>query len=409
MELKPTNRFHWLNRTVVGTGLTSLLADLSYETCLSILPSYLTKIGGSTTSLGLIEGSADALASFVKLGSGFWSDRIARRKPFAVVGYLLTGLMPALIAFSFAWPMVLFARLLGWFGKGLRGPARDSLLAASVSRQDRGKAFGLHRTSDTVGAVLGPLLAAALLKWVIPVSDVPERSVFWFAVIPGLLSALAFAMLVKEVRGAAVKRFRLNDALCLFPPAFRRFLLAVGVFGSGDFTHLLLVAIASEILTPIHGAANAAAWGAIFYAIRNVFAAMTAFPVGAMSDRVGRLPLLVAGYILAGLVMIGFGFAASEKVTAIEIWMCLFALAGIFIAVEESLEGAAVADLVPNQELRGTAFGMLGVVNGCGDLISSVVVGTLLSVSAIFGFGFAAILMFLGAGILLLDFRRQTR
>src|SRR5262245_28962676 len=129
---------HWLNRTVLGAGLTSLLADLSYETCLSILPSYLAKIGGSSTILGLIEGSADALASFVKLGSGFWSDRIARRKPFAVVGYALTGLMPAIIAMAFAWPIVLLARLLGWFGKGLRGPARDALLAASVSSDNRG-------------------------------------------------------------------------------------------------------------------------------------------------------------------------------------------------------------------------------------------------------------------------------
>lgn len=409
MESQHPQSKNWLNCTVLGAGLTSLLADLSYETCLSILPSFLAKIGGSSAILGLIEGSADALASFVKLGSGFWSDRIARRKPFAVVGYALTGLMPAIIALAFAWPIVLLARLLGWFGKGLRGPARDALLAASVSSENRGKAFGLHRACDTVGAVLGPLIAAALLKWVVPASEVPERAVMWFAMIPGVLSALAFALLVKEARGAAVKRYRIKEALSQFSPAFRRFLVAVGVFGCGDFTHLLLVATASAALAPLIGTANAAAWGAILYAIRNIAAAVTAFPVGALSDHVGRIPLLILGYALGGLVMIGFAVVALTQVTAIGMWALLFALAGMFIAIEEALEGAAVADLVPDLQLRGTAFGILGVVNGCGDLVSSVMVGSLLAVGPALGFGVAASLMLLGAGVLLLDFAKSAR
>lgn len=402
-------RKHWLNRTVLGAGVTSLLADLSYEACLCILPSYLKKIGGSISNLGLIEGSADALASFVKLGSGFWSDRIARRKPFAVAGYALTGLMPALIALAVVWPMVLLARMLGWFGKGLRGPARDALLAASVSSEDRGKAFGLHRASDTIGAILGPLVAAALLKWFVPASPIPERTVIWLAVIPGVLSALAFAFLVREVRGAAVKHYQFRDALSLFPANFRRFLIAVGVFGCGDFSHLLLVATAGATLAPIHGDADAAAWAAIFYGVRNVAAAVAAFPAGAMSDRIGRMPLLILGYGLASVVMIGFALAATNQVAAIGIWVTLFAFAGVFIAIEEALESAAVADLVSDQQLRGTAFGILGVVNGCGDLVSSVVVSALLTVNPMLGFGFAACVMLLGSGILMLDFRQPAR
>ena len=208
-------RASWFNRTVLGAGLTSLLADLSYETVLSVLPGYLRKLDAGPAILGMIEGSADALASFVKLSSGWWSDRIDRRKPFAVVGYFLTALMPALIALAAAWPMIAVARLLGWFGKGLRGPARDALITASVPAEHRGKAFGLHRAGDTIGAVIGPLLGAELLErfgkdLAFPF---PERPVLWWAVVPGLLSSLAFLFLVREVRGASVKKYPFGDAV----------------------------------------------------------------------------------------------------------------------------------------------------------------------------------------------------
>jgi MFS family permease len=384
----------WFNRTVLGAGVTSLLADLSYETVLSVLPGYLSKLGSGPAVLGAIEGSADALASFVKLGSGWWSDAVARRKPFAVAGYFLTGLMPALIAVAAAWPLIAVARLLGWFGKGLRGPARDSLLAASVSAKDRGKAFGLHRAGDTIGAVIGPLLGAELLQHLGSGLDFPERPVLWWAVVPGVLSALAFLVLVREVRGAAVKKYTFGDAVKQLPPRYRKFLFGVGLFGAGDFSALLLVAAATRAFG---GTVDAAVMGARLYALRNLAAALTAFPAGALSDRVGRLPLLAAGYAFAAAVMIGFMTAVMTATAALSVWAVLFAAAGVYIAIEEALEGAAAADLVDHPAIRGTAFGVLGAVNGVGDFISSVLVGGLALIAPFAGFAYAATVMTTGA------------
>lgn len=383
----------WFNRTVLGAGVTSLLADLSYETVLSVLPGYLSKLGSGPAVLGAIEGSADALASFVKLGSGWWSDAVARRKPFAIAGYALTGLMPALIAVAAAWPLVAIARMLGWFGKGLRGPARDALLAASVSAKDRGKAFGLHRAGDTIGAVIGPLLGAELLQHLGSGLEFPERPVLWWAVVPGVLSALAFLTLVREVRGAAVKTYTFGDAVKQLPPRFRKFLVGVGFFGVGDFSALLLVAAATNAFG---GKVDAAVLGARLYALRNLTAALTAFPAGALSDRFGRLPLLAAGYGFAAAVMIGFMTAVMTATASLPIWASLFAAAGVYIAIEEALEGAAAADLVDDPAIRGTAFGALGAVNGVGDFISSVLVGGLSLIAPFAGFAYAAIVMIIG-------------
>lgn len=384
----------WCNRTVVGTGLTSLLADLSYETVLSILPGYLQRLGGTPAVLGIIEGSADALASFVKLGSGWWSDAVDRRKPFAVTGYFLTAIMPALMALAVAWPLIAAARLLGWFGKGLRGPARDALLAASVPAAHRGKAFGLHRAGDTVGAVIGPLIGAELLSRLGTGRDCPEVPVLWFAVIPGVLSVLAFLIFVQEVRGAAVKKYTFGAAIRRLPKGFRRYLVGVGLFGAGDFSPLLLVAAATAAMG---GTVEAAAMAARLYALRNLAAAMTAFPAGALSDRFSRLSVLAVGYGFAVAVMLGFLIAGRSGASTFGIWAVLFAAAGVYLAIEEAVEGAAAADLVPDPALRGTAFGLLGAVNGLGDFVSSAVVGTLALLAPGAGFGYAAIMMLLGA------------
>ncbi len=396
----------WCNRTVLGAGVTSLLADMSYETVLSVLPGYLKKLEAGPAILGAIEGSADALASFVKLSSGWWSDRIDRRKPFAVVGYALTALMPALIALAVSWPLIAIARLLGWFGKGLRGPARDALITASVPAEHRGKAFGLHRAGDTVGAVIGPLIGAEVLQRFGAGWDFPERPVFWWAVVPGLLSALAFLFLVREVRGARVKKFTFGDAVKRLPPRYRGFLRAVGVFGAGDFSPLLLVAAAT---TALGGTLAAGVIAARLYALRNFAAALTAFPAGALSDRYGRLPLLAGGYAFAALVMVGFVAATLTGTASLPVWIGLFAAAGMYIAIEESLESATAADLVDEPAIRGTAFGVLGAVNGCGDFVSSTVVGGLALAAPHLGFAYAAVMMSVGAAMIArLALQRRT-
>ncbi|MBX7105960.1 MAG: MFS transporter [Gemmataceae bacterium] len=390
----------WLNRTVIGTGLTSFLADLSYEAALGVLPAYLNRFGVTPLAIGLIEGSADAIASFVKLGAGWWSDAVARRKPFAVAGYVLTAIMPALIALAVSWPLIAIARLAGWFGKGLRGPARDALLAASISQADRGKAFGLHRAGDTCGAVLGPLLAAELLARIGPEWTVPERAVLWWSVVPGALAVLAMALLVREVRGAYVKRYRLGEALRSLPTDFRQYLVSVGVFGMGDCSPALLNAAAILTLAPIWGATDAAVFGLRLLSVRHLVAAVTAFPAGWLSDHWRRPPLLAVGYFAGAATMAGFAATLYFGVTAAGVWLGLFALHGLMTAMEETLEGSTAADFVADQDLRGTAFGALGAVNGFGDFVASAAVGALVAWRPAAGFCYSAAVMFAGAGLL---------
>jgi MFS family permease len=152
-----------LNRNVAAIGLTSFLSDFCHEMATAVLPQFMQAIGASATMLGFIEGTADALSSFVKLEAGYHSDKIGHRKVWVVAGYFLTGISKALFAFAFAWPLILVGRVIGWFGRGIRGPLRDAMLADSVDARDRGKAFGFNRAGDTAGAVAGPLGAYALL------------------------------------------------------------------------------------------------------------------------------------------------------------------------------------------------------------------------------------------------------
>src|SRR5262249_49731215 len=154
----------WLNRTVIGAGVTSFLADVGYEMAAAALPNFLLALApaAAPTALGLIEGTADAVSNFAKLRTGYVGHRIRPRKPFVVAGYALTGVCHLFWAIANSWPLILLGKVLGWFGKGVRGPLRNAILADAVSRADHGKAFGLHRAADTAGAVIGPLVGAAL-------------------------------------------------------------------------------------------------------------------------------------------------------------------------------------------------------------------------------------------------------
>lgn len=387
----------WLNRNVVGMGLTSLLSDAGHESATAILPAFLSAIGASPITLGAIEGISDAVASFVKLGAGWYSDRIGHRKPIAVAGYFLTGVAKALFAFAWSWPLVLVGRMLGWFGRGIRGPLRDAMLVESVSQEDVGKAFGFHRAGDTLGAILGPLLAVLVIEYLdsVPLADPsrPFRVVFLLTLIPGVGSALAFAFMVKEQRRPANHELHFWASVRALPWSYRRFLIGVGVFGLGDFAHTLLILRATELLTPEFGAMHAAQLAALLFIIRNVFYALASYPIGALSDIVGRHGLLAGGYVSAAVMCLGFLLPSSS------LWYLglLFALAGIYIAVEDALEGALTADLLPS-EVRGLGYGVLGTVNGIGDLFSSIIVGFLWThVTYAAGFAYAAAFSLAGA------------
>jgi MFS family permease len=388
----------WLNRTVLGVGVTSLFSDWSHEIATAILPAFLATIGAGPAWLGAIEGIADGLSSFAKLGSGHYTDQLKKRKPLAVFGYAFTALATASIAFATHAYHVLIGRAAAWLGRGVRSPAKKALLAADVAPGAYGRAFGLERLMDTVGAIAGPLTALWLLK----VTNHNYRTVFLWTLLPGMIAVLSFWLLVQERPFEARKKVTFFAGLRSLPGNFRRFLLGVGVFGSGDFSHTLLILYASRMLAPTHGAARAASLAVALYTLHNVFYAGSAYVSGWISDIVPhRKAILAGGYALAGVT------AVLLTTTPASIWLLggLFVLAGIYVGTEEALEDSLAAELIPREQ-HGMAFGTLAAVNAVGDFLSSLMVGFLWSaVSARAAFSFSAVLFFLGA-ILILRLRK---
>lgn len=400
---KIPHRKPWLNRNVVGMGLTSFLSDAGHEMATAILPGFLAVLGLSPEVLGLIEGVADSTSSFVKLGSGWLSDRLGHRKPMTVGGYFLTGASQGLFAFAFGLPLLLVGRTIGWFGRGIRGPLRDAMLANSVAAEDRGKAFGFHRAGDTLGAIVGPLIAVWLLACFHPRMMDPSRPfriIFLLTLIPGLGSGVAFAALVRERRGAP-SQMKFWTTVKALPPSFRRFLSGVGIFGMGDFARTLMILAATQLLTPQYGLSRATEIAGLLYVGYNVIYAAYSYPVGALSDRLGRRGLLSLGYVAGALASFGFLAAFLWKLDVIIYLLSLFGLSGFSIAIVDALEGALTADLMVDDSTRGTAYGVLGTINGVGDLVASIIVGTLwTAVSPVWAFAYAAILMGLGGMVI---------
>jgi MFS family permease len=372
----------WLNSTVWGTSLTSFLSDFGHESVTVLLPSFLATLGAPIYALGLIEGLSDGLSSFAKLFSGYYSDKLGKRKEIAFIGYIATGIFPAIVAVSMSWPIVLIGRVFGWIGRGIRGPPRDAILAKSVPVKDLGKAFGAHRTGDTLGAIAGPAMAFILVAWI------GIRDIFWLAMIPGILAAVVFAVWVKEKNPFPVESHK-NIILSLreLSPRFKKFLYAVLIFGIADFSHTMLILFAVTMLTPSMGFVQATAMGVLLYGLRNVAYMAANYPFGALGDRLGRKKMLAFGYALAVLTFIGFILAPPNVI----IYGLLFALAGIYIAAEDTLEGAVSGQML-EEPRRALGFGTLATMNGVGDFISSFVVGILWSaIGFSAGFAFAAV------------------
>jgi len=402
----------WLNRNVVGMGITSFLSDASHEMATSVLPGFLSVIGAPPSALGLIEGISDALSSFVKLWGGWISDRLGHRKLLTTAGYALTGSAMALFAFAATWPLVLVGRAVGWFGRGFRGPIRDAMLADSVDPSVRGRAFGFHRFGDTLGAIVGPLIGVWLLEVWQPLAVLdpshPFRNIFLITLIPGILAAVMFGVMIVEKRRRPNHQLQFWGTVRSLPKSFKRFLLGVGIFGLGDFAPTLLILAATQLLTPEYGITRAAQLAGLMYVVRNVTYALASFPIGTLSDRMSRVLLLAIGYFLAVLTIGGFLIAFLLGWTSLVYLFCLFALAGVFIAAEDTLESAITADFIPT-ETRGIGMGVLGTVNGIGDFGASVIVGMLWTVaSPTVAFGFAGVTM-LGGTLLLMKSRYSNK
>ena len=391
---KTTENKSWLNRTVLGVGLTSLFSDWSHETATAVLPAFLAAIGAGPAWLGAIEGIADGLSSFAKLAAGHYTDRLKRRKPLAVFGYAFTALATASFAFATHAYHVLFGRSLAWLGRGVRSPAKKALLAADTPTGAYGRAFGLERFMDTLGAIAGPLTAL----WLLEATHHSYRKVFLWTLVPGLVAVAAFWLLVRErpIERSEKKSFLIG--LRTLPGSFRRLLVGVGVFGAGDFSHTLLILYASRMLAPAHGLARAASIAVGLYTLHNVFYAGSAYFSGWLSDHLRhRKFVLAAGYALAGVTAILL-CTATQSLALLAV---IFVLAGLYIGTEEALEDSLTAEIVPREQ-HGMAFGTLAAVNAVGDFVSSLLVGALWSAFSVqTAFAASALLFFAGAILIL--------
>src|SRR5215469_7979847 len=380
----------WLNRTVVGVGLTSLFSDWSHETATAVLPAFLGAIGAGPAWLGAIEGVADGVSSFAKLIAGHYTDRLKRRKPLAVLGYAFTALSTASFGLASHAYQVLVGRAGAWLGRGVRSPAKKALLAADVPPNAYGRAFGLERLMDTLGAILGPLTAL----WLLEATNHSYRKVFFWTLLPGFVAVACFWLLVRERPIATSEKRSFLLGLRALPIPFRRLLLGVGVFGAGDFSHSLLILYASRMLAPAHGMARAASIAVGLYTIHNVFYASSAYVSGWLSDHVPqRKVVLATGYAIAGITAVLLCTATHS----LALLGAIFALAGLYKGTQEALEDSLAAEFVPKEQ-HGMAFGTLAAVNAVGDLVSSLLVGFLWSAFNVqTAFAASAILFVCGA------------
>ncbi|MGJ7505599.1 MULTISPECIES: MFS transporter [unclassified Variovorax] len=400
LERLPAPKARWFNRTVAGAGLTSALGDFCYETTTVILPGFLAVLGIPAAVLGIIEGIADAIASFTKMVSGYIADKLGHRKTLVLVGYALTPVGQVLLALATGWPLLLLGRIVSWFGKGLRGPLRDAIVIQAVSPETRGRAFGFHRAMDTVGAVAGPLLGVALLGWAqgwhLGDAAAPFRLVLWLSVIPGVLAVLAFLLLVRDPQHSPNPALKFFSALRGLPARFKRYLGAVGVFGLGDFSHSLLILAATQLLTASMGVVHAAQVAGLLYVGRNVVQVVASYPIGVLADRFGSLPVLVCGYALGTLTAALIALAFWFQTASVPLLAGVFFVAGLYVAVQEALESTVTADMVRADTLA-MSYGALGTVNGAAKFVSSASVGLLwTAVSPVIGLGLAAVLMAAG-------------
>jgi MFS family permease len=380
----------WINRTTAGISLASLLSDVSHELATAVLPAFLLSLGAGPAALGWIEGSADGLAALAKLWGGVTADRLRRRKPLASIGYLVTGIGTAAIGLCTSAWQVMLCRAVAWIGRGSRSPARDVLMAEGSPPAAHGRAFGLERAGDALGAVLGPLLAMALLA-----QGIAARHLMLVSLLPGLLAFLAIALLVVESphvpRGG---RIGLLSELQATGRPFRHYLTGILVFGCGDFSRTLLILYATQHLTGSILSLRGASAAVALYVLHNATSALASFPIGSLADRIGHRRVVVGGYLFAAATTLGFALAPPTAGWLLVLFVC----SGCYIASEEVAEKSYAASLLP-QASRGAGMGLLAAANGVGDMVSSALVGTLWAVFPGYAWGFvaAAFLQLLGA------------
>ena len=359
-----------LPRNVWAVSLTSFFMDVSSEMVLNLLPLFLSNVLGVKTSIiGLIEGLAEATASLLKVFSGWLSDKIQQRKWLAVAGYSISTIAKPFFYFANSWTTIAGVRWLDRIGKGIRTAPRDALVADSISKDQRGLAFGFHRAADTGGAVLG-ILIAILVVWVSQaerqgLSDSTFRTVVLLSLLPAVLSVISLAIGAKDTpitRQRDMPKFAFRS----LGKQFMIFMLIVGIFDLGNSSDAFLILRGQERgLTVLQVL--------LMLTTFNIVYTMVSMPAGSLSDRIGRRKIIVGGWLLYALIY--FGFAIAQE--GWHVWG-LYALYGVYYGLAYGTAKAMVADLVP-EELRGTAYGTYNAVLGLLDFPASLIAGILWS------------------------------
>jgi MFS family permease len=374
-----------LPRTVWLLGLVSLFNDSTSELVYPLVPLFLASVlMAGPRALGLIEGVAEATASLLKLFSGVLMDHRGHAKGWVAGGYGLAALSRPLFYLASSWPMVLVLRFADRAGKGLRTSPRDAILAGAVDKDNRGLAFGLHRAMDNAGAVIGPLLAAWLLA-----RGVPLKDVFLWSIVPGMIT-IALALSVKEPSVIpAANRQPFSWKMAGFPPTYKRYLLVLALFTLGNSSNMFLLLRAKELGLPDYQVP-------LLWALVSGVAMVFSVPLSALSDRFGRVRLILAGWVVYGLFYLLLGINGFH---AMLLWP-LFAFYGLFLAATEGAEKALVADLAPSDQL-GTAYGWFNLIAGIMLLPASILFGWLWQdISPLTAFGFSAACALLAALLL---------
>lgn len=370
---------------IIILGITSFLTDLSTEMVYPLLPLYLTTLGASPAIIGFIEGIAESLASFLKVFSGYISDRIGKRKPLVIIGYSSSTLGKIFLYLSFSWHFVFIGRVIDRFGKGVRTAPRDALLADSSTKQTRGKSFGYHRMLDTFGATIGVSFAYYFFIH----SKFDYKYLFLISLIPAFLAVFVLSF-AKEKKENIFQKISFYFEFKNLDKRLKIFLIIVFIFSLANSSNLFLLLRAKNL-----GMTESKIL--LVYLIYNISYGVFSYPAGKLSDKIGRKKILIAGYFFYGIVYLLFGL-----INSLYFLFFLFPIYGIYIALTEGVEKAFISDL-STESTRATLIGLHSTLVGIGLFPASFLAGIFWNIfGASFPFYFGGVLGFLASFGLLL-------